>query len=76
MREQPLFRLRIDNKYLPELIRKLKKIDENKNKRYIEEFETRYKNYQRVLFLNKLEPRLITFFPFISEGIFTVLFQK
>jgi len=45
----------IDNKYLPELIRKLKKIDENKNKRYIEEFETRYKNYQRVLFLNKQE---------------------
>lgn len=45
----------IDNEHLPGLIKKLYEIDENKNKRYIEEFETRYKNYQRVLFLNKQE---------------------
>ena len=45
----------IDNEYLPELIGKLREIDKNKNKYFIEKLETRYKNYQRVLFLNKQE---------------------
>lgn len=41
----------IDNKYLPELITKLREIDEIKNRYYIEKLEIRYKNYQRLLSL-------------------------
>lgn len=41
----------IDNKYLPELILKLREIDEVKNWHYIIELEERYKNYQRLLSL-------------------------
>lgn len=41
----------IDNKYLPELILKLREIDDVKNRHYVKELEERYKNYQRLLFL-------------------------
>ena len=45
----------IDNKYLPELILKLREIDEVKNWHYIIELEERYKNYQRLLCLENKE---------------------
>lgn len=41
----------IDIKYIPELIFKLREIDEVKNKRYIEELEEGYERYQKLLSL-------------------------
>ena len=45
--------INIDGKYLPELIKKLYEIDKVKNRDFIKELGTRYKNYQRLSFLEK-----------------------
>ena len=41
----------IDDKYLPELIKKLHEIDSEKNAEFIVKLDQRYANYQRLLFL-------------------------
>lgn len=45
----------IEDHFLPDLIAKLREIDEEKNAKYIRKLEERYANYQRLLFLKLKE---------------------
>ncbi len=69
----------IDCKFFPELIKKLREIDEKKNKEYIDELEKEYANYQRLLSLQKkrryTEEELVFLYSMTSDPFQRTIFD-